>query len=590
MIRGAVAVAAAAWCVAAAVWLTGGLSFRLGSVPLRSHSPLPSLVIAMAATLLVLFARRDVRRDALTWWWDVIERRPPIGAAILAIAAVAIGVSWGTFAAGGSDSYCYLNQAELFARGDVHDAEPMAADPAWPGTPAAFIPAGHSAVPSRAGALAPICPAGYSLMLAGARLAFGREAMFWVTPLMGGLLVWLTFVLGRSLDGGATGLLAALLTLTSPIVIYQVVQPMNDVPAAALWCAVLVVASRRSSSAAPQSRFSWDTGPLVTGLLSGAALTVRPNLLPLAALIGLWMAVRDGRLSFRSTLTFAAGLLPGVACVLAAQTAMYGSPLRSGYGDLATLFSAAHVAPNLVRYPRWVLEAHTPIVLLALVAPLMLAPPARRTSCWLLAFGAAVLVCYLPYVVFDDWWYQRFLLPGLAPWLVLTAVPIVRLISRLPVAWRAVAFAVAGAAVVVVFLNSAMKREAFRLQEYEHRFRAAGEYVSRLPANAAVITVHQSGSVRFYSGRTTALWEEIPPGRLADAIDYLRRNGRKPYLLLEGWEEAKFRSRFQGDALGALTWPPAVEIDRTVRIYDPDDYPKYMRGEYVPTDRINSRR
>ena len=590
MIRAAVAIAAVAWCVAAAVLVSGGISFRLGGVLVRSHSPIPALVVAVVFSFAVALARRAERQAAVEWWWTVIEKRAAMAAAALAVAAVIIGLNWGTFVAGGSDSYCYLNQAELFARGEVHDFELFGADPEWPGTPGAFIPAGHSAVPSRPGAMAPICPAGYPVMLAAAELAFGRNAMFWVTPLMGGVLAWCTFVLGRRLGGGATGLLAALLVASSPIVLYQIVQPMNDVPAAALWCAVLVVVSRDRGGAERQSWFGGNARALWSGVLCGAALMIRPNLLPLAAVVGAWVTFGKGGLSVRSALLFAIAALPGAVFVLGAQAAMYGSPLRSGYGDLSALFAGSHVMPNLARYPRWVLEAHSPVLLLALVAPAILVDDKRRTAWWLLLFSAAVFGCYLPYVVFEDWWYQRFVLPALAPLFVLTAVPIVGFLARLPSGWRAIAFAAVCAAFAIVYVDRGVRRDAFRLKDFEYRFRAAGEYVATLPSNAAIVTGHQTGSVRFYSSRSAVGWGDIPPGHLADALDYLRRKDRKPYLLLESWEEPNFRARFSADPLGSLAWPPAVEIDRTVRIYNPDDYAKYMRGEFVPTERVVTRR
>ena len=57
------------------------------------------------------------------------QRRAHAAAALLAAAAIAVGLIWGTFVAGGSDSYCYLNQAELIARGPVRDYEPLADRP-----------------------------------------------------------------------------------------------------------------------------------------------------------------------------------------------------------------------------------------------------------------------------------------------------------------------------------------------------------------------------------------------------------------------------------------------------------------------------
>ena len=69
-------------------------------------------------------------------------------------------------------------------------------------------------------------------------------------------------------------------------------------------------------------------------------------------------------------------------------------PLESGYGSLDTIFSVQHVLPNLARYPRWLVESHTPLVLLALVAPggSLVPPPRERRpralAAWLGAAGS----------------------------------------------------------------------------------------------------------------------------------------------------------------------------------------------------------
>ena len=56
-------------------------------------------------------------------------------------------------------------------------------------------------------------------------------------------------------------------------------------------------------------------------------------------------------------MAFGIGLLPSVVTVaLCVQNAMYGGPLKSGYGDLSFLFKIEHVWPNLQRYPLWLLE------------------------------------------------------------------------------------------------------------------------------------------------------------------------------------------------------------------------------------------
>jgi hypothetical protein len=265
---------------------------------------------------------------------------------------------------------------------------------------------------------------------------------------------------------------------------------------------------------------------------------------------------------------------------------MYGSPLKSGYGDLATMFAVSHVWPNLQRYPRWLIEVHTPVIAAAIAAPWVLSGPAtKRHAIWLLVFVAATLACYLPYVVFDAWWYTRFLLPAIPPVLALSAAVAVMLIDRMPAAARAIVFSLLACTLIALSIRTAIPRDVFRIRDLEWRFRSAGERVAALPASAALITLHHSGSVRFYAGRSTLGWADIEKGRLEDALSFLRRHGRTPYLMFEPWEEPQFRERFAGERLGALDWPPLAEVDG-VRLYDPEDYDRHQRGEPIATERI----
>jgi Dolichyl-phosphate-mannose-protein mannosyltransferase len=581
--RSLVAAAVAFILVAVAVAITGGGSIQLGKILLRSHDPIRPLLAA--ALLLGITAWRGTATvpAAFEWHWQRLERHAAGAAAVLSIAAVLAAFHWGAFIAGGSDSYCYLNQAELLARGAVHDYEPLSEDPAWPGNPWSFAPAGHIPMGAPAPALVPICPAGYPLLMAGARRLAGRNAMFWITPLMGGLAVYLAFLLGRRLDGSAAGLLTAALTLSSPTFLIQLFQPMNDVTAAALWCAALVAAMQEERSDLARALFS--------GVLTATAITVRPNLLPLAVAIGVGLALLvPGRtVGQRLAIVGVFGLasVPGALVVMALQNAMYGSPFKSGYGDLDTLFSVAHVTPNLQRYARWLIEAQTPIIAAALLSPWLLTwPRGRRYAIWLIAFAAITLACYLPYVVFDAWWYTRFLLPATLPLLALTAGVTVTLIARgAPAPARLIVFGLLTTALVAFSIRTAVARDVFRIRDLEWRFRSAGERVAALPATAALITLHHSGSVRFYSGRSTLGWADIEKGHLDGAIAFLRRHGRKPYLMFEGWEEPQFKERFAGERLGALDWPPFAEVDG-VKLYDPDDYDRHLRGERIVTERV----
>ena len=505
-------------------------------------------------------------------------------AAFAAIAAAVAGVIWGTHVAGGPDSYCYLSQAELFASGQIAHTEPLASVAPWPHGADAFVPVGHVPAARQAGASVPMCSPGYPIAMAATRLVAGRAAMFLIVPLCGAAAVWLTFVLGRRVAGARAGAIAAVLLAASPPFLYQIVQPMSDVPAAAAWAAALV--------SVMNPRFvRWLGSAVAAGFVTGTALLVRPNLAPLAIVTGLAVfTVRPLglRTVMRTWVAFGLGALPSVIIVAILQNAMYGGPLKSGYGDLSFLFRLEHVWPNLQRYPVWLLQTETPIILLALAAPWLTRDSlTRRHVLWLLAFILAVFTCYIPYEVFEAWWFLRFVLPAYPALLVLTASALVWLFERRESWWRFASYALV-AVVAVVLVRESIRRYAFGLWEFERRFELAGEYVtSRLPQNALVIAAQETGSVRFYSNRVTMAWRELPADALDTALAFVRAHEYRPYLLIETAEQQEFVARFQSkSSLGGLAWPPIVDINHMLRIYDPEDYVRYRSGERVTTERI----
>ncbi|PYR71243.1 MAG: hypothetical protein DMF88_00395 [Acidobacteria bacterium] len=173
-----------------------------------------------------------------------------------------------------------MHQAEGWATGRLQVVEPLALEAPWPDAPLTFAPAGHIPSPTVPGAHVPICPAGLSIILApftyvGA--AFTRpDAIFLVVPLFGALLVWATYRLSSRFSPDV-GLASALLVACSPAFLFQLMQPMSDVPAAALWVFAAVCATSRSRRA-----------PLMAGFATSAAILVRPNLLPLGVVLAWW--------------------------------------------------------------------------------------------------------------------------------------------------------------------------------------------------------------------------------------------------------------------------------------------------------------
>ena len=203
----------------------------------------------------------------------------------------------------------------------------------------------------------------------------------------------------------------------------------------------------------------------------------------------------------------------------------------------------------------------------------------------MLIFSGILLACYLPYFVFDTWPFLRFLLPAIPLLFILASLVIVCAIERVPVALRTVCLI---AICMVGWRWYGFKAERFGLfaaVRAEYRYQVVGEYLGRaLPANAVVITVIHSGSIRWYGNRATLRWDFIPDGRFDDAVDVLSAHGYELYLLLEDHEEALFREHFgKANIFGRIDWPAAIEYQGPprVRVYALTDRARHIGGEHI---------
>jgi hypothetical protein len=505
-----------------------------------------------------------------------------------ALTVASVGFRWGTYAAGGSDSSCYALMADAFASGALQPSSELAATVPWPDASRTFTPGGFVASETNPSASAPVCAPGFSVLLAPLIAIGGLDAMFILTPIAGALLVWLTFVAGRYLAGPIAGAMAAVLIASSPAMLYQVVQPMNDVTTAALWMGTFVALIHRR----------WA----IAGVCCGVALLVRPNLLPLALVAGIFAASREPRLWSRNLLRFGISAIPFGLMVLWLNNGLYGSPFRTGYGQLGHLFSLSAFSTNASRYFSWLVETHTAFPLLAFAAPFGVLREKRGEVA--LSIGLIVATCaiYFFYTPFDEWSYVRFLLPAIALMVVLASAVTVNAVTfvlrrsvrsvrmvRLKAdttPGRAAIVAAITAALAIFCVRTAEDRLAFKLKFLEQRYRSAGLVVrDRLPANAVVLSVWDSGAVRFHGRKEALSWAGLDPAWLDRSLAWLVEHDRTPYILVESWEEPAFRSRFgDGSDIGKLDWPPKYEIDRVVRIFDPKDRAKYDRGENVSTE------
>ncbi len=488
--------------------------------------------------------------------------------AIVAMVLTTFGVVRGTWAVGGSDSSCYALMAQAMAAGELQPSSALAGEAPWPDASRTLAPGGFIPSPVRPDAASPICAPGMSVVMAPLAAVFGRDAIFWLVPFSGGLLVLSAAAIAQRLAGGMAGAVAAILTATSPIVLYQVVQPMNDVLTAALWIAAFALVIDRAS---------------IAGFFLGLAILVRPNLAPVAVVIAAAPFVMMHARPLRSAGIMIAAAAPGIVALLWLNYELYGGPLASGYGDGFQLFAVSNVGDNARNFGRAIMQTQNIVPAIGLLAPVVFTNEKRRASIALLAAAAVVIVIYLLYRPYPEWWYLRFLIPAIVILLVLASAVAVEIASR---ARMRGLIPLAVVVLALLGVRAAADRQVLELQRLEARYRETALVVAdRLPPNAVLITVWQSGSVRFHANRAAIMWDSLEPTWLDRAVRWLRSRGLQPYFLFERREEPEFRARFRDlSEFGALDWPPRIDLSRQVRIYDPADRARYLGGEKYPTE------
>ena len=579
---------AAVWTIAVAI--SGGFVLEWNSVRLlASRSPrnpaVAALIVWAAWWALATSAERSRWRLKL---WSAVRRTLPIGlagtlpaqlipllGAATAIAIVALGIVKGAPYAGGSDAYGYVSQAHLWATGGTLRVEqPFVREITWPFVAEAVTPLGYRPVDNGL-AIVPVYSPGLPMLMGAFERLEGRDAVFYVVPLLGGLAVWATYLMGARLVQPAVGALAAALVATSPTFLFHLLVPMSDVPVTAWWALTLALLLYDGRAAA-----------LGAGLACGAAILTRPNLVPLAMLSGvalMWPA-REGRRGpvVQRTLLFAVGVISACAVVMRINQQLWGSAFATGYEPLHILYSWDNLLPNLERYPRWLVETETPIVLLAAFAPWLvtqrrangIATTAARavTIVWLCFIGV-VFLSYVFHHPNDGWFWLRYLLPAFPPLLVLTSVALNEMFADLERGLGVIALTLIVS--VLSWHGVAYSRSTgmFTVREGERKSKAVGEHIAAsLPDRAVFISKLHSGSIRYYSGRFTVRYDWIPPRALDFVVDDLLRLNYRPYIVLEASEEMDFRELFEGArTLIALDRAPMVLLDNAakVRIYDP---------------------
>jgi Dolichyl-phosphate-mannose-protein mannosyltransferase len=543
---------------AAAIAITGGFRIELGPVRISSRNAVRVLLLAVVpAALAWRLGYREWLEAALLQWRPVLRPLAAVAVSLMAVGVLIVGALYGVRAAAASDTSGYVSQSALWVRGTLRIDQSYAEPFQWPNAKQTFAPLGYRIGAGEA--MVPTYAPGLPLLMAAGRL-FSSCGPYLVGPICGALLVFFTFLLGRRLFGTAQGTTAAALVACSPLVVFMALTPMADVPAAAFWTGALALAV----PATPRSA-------LAAGLLTGVAILVRPNLVPLAIFPWLLTIVRlrDVRAIAVRTALFAIGSVPAALFIGWVNNLLYGSPLTSGYGDLAPGFSLEYAAKNLRQYAVWWWETQGPLAFLFVIALFRRRAQMGREVAVVLAFGLVLGVLYLFYTPFNAWWFLRFLLP---------AVPLAFLFCADAIDWAARGSAAVRVAALAAFLVVAVGYAARFADVHDvtaiglgdQRYVESAAYIAEnTPADAVIVTMQHSGSVRYHAGRLTLRWDWMDPEWLDRAIAALQQRGVPTYLLLEEWEDAEFRERFKSQrTLRELDrGPSAVGRNGQLRLY-----------------------
>jgi hypothetical protein len=516
----------------------GGIDLQIGSLSLRVHDWVRAGILLAGAL-------------AVRWWsvspkltWQTLTS---LVLTSLLCAIVAAYVQHHVRVAGGLDSYGYVSTASLLASGRLTEPQKLVTLLPFENATAAAAPLGY--VPGRDGHTSvPRFPLGLPLVMA-AFSVFGPAAAFFV-PLAAGLGVMaLAYRAGMEPNVPASGLLAALLVASDPIMMHYSTQPMSDVPAtfwllAAVWLQL--------------KRPTWSA---IAGLCGGMALLTRPALFPACAVLGLVTII-----SRRDAIHYFAGVFLAVAVQLAINQTLYGSVTLSGYGTAGHMFevSATRLTANVRNFGGWLTESHTLVIWL--LWPVSMIGLYRRRWAWqMTAVAAAAGAPYLFYLVFNDWESIRFLLPTIVIVLILFARAIAVALAPRPVVWCTVAvtLAVAWAGFAHLFLE---RQGAYQFGSVEAKYALTGDWFkSHTPDRAVVLAGLHSGSIRLYGGRETIRWDEIPSEKLGATVANLRSAGYEPYLALDVPSEPPlFEARFGPHASASLEQIARI---RVVNIY-----------------------
>jgi hypothetical protein len=470
---------------------------------------------------------------------------------LLAVGAVAYAVflvRHSASYASGSDASGYFNSARLLSEGRFW-ASPR-------------VPEGHSHTEFGLMAfqplgfimdvdsphMAPTYPTGLPLHLLAASWLVGWNHASTLVNVAAALataaLVW---SLARRLElSGSWAALAVALLWLCPLFLFSALQPMSDVLALGWSLGALYGALR--------SRDGWGWC-LFTGVACSLAVLVRPS----NALVVLPLAVALGS-DFRRYLWVGLGGLPGAAFFAYYNWHVYGSPLKTGYGDVSTAFSRDFVPHNLAHFSQWIPALLTFFVAAALLAPFFRA--ARNRILAVLGLWALLLVGFYAFYYHsgETWWYLRFVLPAF-PVFILAALVVLQAIAQrgLPPRWTWTAVVAIAAVALTMQVRLTRRLAATSVMPGDSYYLMTANWArEHLPANAALYTMQVSGTLFFYSDFLIVRWDQVKADEIPALFDVFAKEHRPVYAVLYEFETKDAFARLGGK------WKPIAKVGESV--------------------------
>jgi hypothetical protein len=462
------------------------------------------------------------------------------------VAAVGYGglLIWKTsFAVGGSDSSGYANTAKMIAGG--HIVAPVEG-PGRLDLPdrfnRAFIPLAFEPG-QQPRTMVPYYPPGYPLHLAAAGVFGGWEyAPFLVSPLAALLLLWATYALARELSlSRPLASIASAILGGCAVLLFQAVQPMSDVVAAA-WATASVLFALRA-----RRRDAWA---VLSGAALGMAVLTRPTNILLVVPLAFALPWRP-----KAVTLFAAAGLPFAAFHMAWNAKAFGSPWRTGYSGQLDGFAWGNFPERFVHYGRTLGQMFSPLVPLGWLGAGVDRLLPGRDRALLLAWFASYFGLYCFWGPYETWWYARYLLPAL-PALVIAAVAVARdLLRRLagvspgPLRTR---LALAGAVLLFAVVALAERRsirdwKPLEITEGQRIFPLSMDLVrSQVPDRSLIVSMDLSGALRYYTNFQPVRWDWLEPADFAVVRAKAESKGYRLYALLFPWEEKELAAHAPG--------------------------------------------